>query len=86
MLPMATVTIRKVADEAPAATLTEAGTVRAEFVLVNVTIAPPVGAAWVKATVQVVDETGPRLSVLQVSEETSTGATKLIAALAELLL
>jgi hypothetical protein len=85
-MPMAEVVTVKVADEAPAATVTDAGTVRTELVLVKVTIAPPVGAAWVRVTVQVLEEMGPRLMELQDSEETNTGATRLMVALAELLL
>jgi hypothetical protein len=81
---MAAVTIVKVADVAPAGTVTDAGTVRAKSVLVKVTITPPVGAAWVRVTVQVLEETGPRLIELQTSEETRTGANRLIVALAEL--
>ena len=76
----------KVAEVAAAATVTEAGTVRVELVLVSVTLAPPVGAAWVKVTVHVVDELWPRLVGLQASEETSTGATRLTVVFAELLL
>jgi hypothetical protein len=49
-----------------------------------VTVAPPVGAAWVRVTVQVLEEFGPRLVGLQASEETSTDATRLMLALAEL--
>ena len=44
----------RLAAEAPAPTETDAGTDRAEvFVLLNVTVAPPDGAAWFKVTVQV---------------------------------
>lgn len=43
----------KVADVAPAATVTDAGTVSAESLLVNVTLAPPLGAAPLSVTVQV---------------------------------
>src|SRR5580693_5293680 len=50
---MAAVVALKVADVAPAATVTDAGTERAALVLVRVTAAPPVGAAPVKFTVQV---------------------------------
>jgi hypothetical protein len=82
---MAAVVALKVADLAAAATVTEAGTVSVALVLVSVTLAPPVGAAWVRVTVQVLEALGPRLVGLQASVETST-ATKLTVALAELLL
>ena len=42
----------KVAEVAPAATVTEAGTVTAVLSLESVTVAPPVGAAAVRVTVQ----------------------------------
>jgi hypothetical protein len=83
---MAAAVAVKVAEVAVAATVTAAGTVRVALVLVRVTAAPPVGAAWVRVTVQVLDELGPRLVGLQTSEETSTGAARLIVTLAELLL
>jgi hypothetical protein len=82
---MAAVVALKVADMEAVATVTEAGAVSVALVLVKVTAAPPVGAGWVRVTVQVLAELGPRLVGLQVSEETST-ATKLTVALAELLL
>ena len=85
MLAMAAVVALKVAVIAAAATVTDAGAVRVALVLVRVTAAPPVGAAWVRVTVQVLDAFGPRLVGLQASDETST-ATKLTVALAELLL
>jgi hypothetical protein len=85
LLPMATVVALKVADMAAAATVTEAGTVSVALVLVRATAAPPVGAGWVRVTVQVLEALGPRLVGLQASEETST-TTMLIVALAELLL
>lgn len=44
----------KVAEFVPAATVTDAGTVRTVFVFVSVTTAPPVGAAPLKVTVQAV--------------------------------
>ena len=75
----------KVAVVAPAATVTDAGTVSVPLVLVTVTAAPPVGAARVSVTVQVLVELGPRLVGLQASGETST-ATRLTVALAEVLL
>ena len=85
MLPRAAVVALKVAEVAAAATVTDAGTVRVALVLVNVTAAPPVGAAWVRVTVQVLEAFGPRVVGLQASEETRT-ATKLTVAVAELLL
>ena len=75
-----------VAVVAAAATVTDAGTVRVALVLVRVTLAPPVGAAWVNVTVQVLEALGPRLVGLQTREETRTGAARLIVAFAELLL
>jgi hypothetical protein len=75
-----------VAVVAAAATVTETGTVSVALVLVSVMLAPPAGAALVRITVQMPDAFGPRLVGLQASEETRTGATKVIVALAELLL
>jgi hypothetical protein len=83
---MVVVVALKVAVVAAATTVTDAGTVRVELVLVRVTLAPPVGAAWVRVTVQVLEEFGPKLVGLQATEETSTGATRLMLVLAELLL
>jgi hypothetical protein len=71
---MAPAAALKVAEVAPAATVTDAGTVRVELVLVKVTVAPPVGAAWVRVTVHVLEEFGPRLAGLQASKETSAVA------------
>jgi hypothetical protein len=51
----------KVAEVAPAATTTDAGTVTTAVLLLRPTEAPPAGAAWVKVTVQVV--VLPELSV-----------------------
>ena len=85
MAPMVAVVALKVAEVAAAATMTDAGTVKVELVLVRATTAPPVGAGWVRVTVQMLEELGPRLVGLQASEETST-ATMLMVELAELLL
>jgi hypothetical protein len=52
----------------------------------SVTEAPPTGAALVRVTVHVEEPLGPRLVGLHVSEETRTGATRLMVAFAELLL
>jgi len=71
----------KVAVVADAATLTEAGTLSIELLLDNLTLAPPLGAGWVKATVQVLDEFAPRLDGLHATEEIDT-ETRLRLALA----
>jgi len=76
----------KVAVVAAAATVTEAGTVKVALVFVRATLAPPVGAAFVNVTVQVLDEFGPRLVGLQATDDTNAGATRLTVVLAELLL
>jgi hypothetical protein len=69
---------------APPATVTDAGTVSAGWLLVRLTAAPPAGAALVKVTVHVLDAFAPRLVGLQVSEETRTDATSPTVAFAEL--
>jgi hypothetical protein len=69
-----------------AATVTDVGTVSVAFVFVNVTTAPPVGAACVSVTVQVLEAFCPRLVGLHTSDDTKTEAAKLIVAFAELLL
>jgi len=86
LLPMAAVVALKVAEVAAAATVTEAGTVSVASVLVRATAAPPAGAALLRVTVQVLEELGPKLVGLQASEETSTGPSKAMVALAEVLL
>ena len=86
MLAMATVVALKFTQVAAAATVTDAGTVSVEFVLVRITVAPPVGAGWVSVTVQVLEELGPRVVGLQMREETSTGAARVMVALADVLL
>jgi hypothetical protein len=85
LLMVAVVTV-KVPEVEAAATVTDAGTVSLELVFDKVTLAPPVGAAWVRVTVQVLDEFGPRLAALHDNAETKTGATRLTVVLAELLL
>jgi hypothetical protein len=85
LLTAAVVTVKLAAAEA-AATVTDDGTVRVELVLVRVTLAPPVGAGWVKVTVQVLEELGATLVGLQANEETRTGAARLTVVLALLLL
>jgi len=75
----------KVAVLAPTGTVTEAGTVSETLLLAKVTLEPPVGAAWVRVTVQVPTALGPRLAGLQATLETRTGASRLIVAVFELL-
>jgi hypothetical protein len=85
-LAIAAVVALNVAVVAAAATVTEPGTVRVALVFVSVTLAAPAGAALDRVTVHVLEAFGPRLVGLQASEETSTGATRVMVALAELLL
>ena len=86
MLLIVVVVAVNVAVVAAAATVTDAGTVRVVVLLVNVTVAPPVGAAWARVTVQVLDAFCPKLVGLQATEDINTGATRLMLVLAELLL
>jgi hypothetical protein len=71
----------KLAVVAAAATVTDAGTVREVLLLDSVTAAPPAGATLVRVTVQALVALGPKLVGLQASDDTSTGATRLMAAL-----
>src|SRR5580700_12278080 len=75
----------KVAVVAPAATVTVAGPVSEALLLASVTLEPPVGEIWVIVTVHVLTALCPRLVGLQASVETSTGATRVIEAVADLL-
>ena len=67
----------------PAVTVIEAGTERAVLVSVSVTAAPPLGATLLRVTVQVLDEFGPILLGLHANDDTTTGVTRLTAALAD---
>ncbi len=86
MLLMVVVVALKVAVVAAAATVTDVGTVRVAFVFVSAIAAPPAGAACVRVTVQVLEAFCPKLVGLHTSDDTSTGANRLIVAFAELLL
>ena len=86
MLAIAPVVTVKFAEVAAAATVTDAGTVNVALEFARVTLAPPVGAAWVRVIVHVLEEFAPMPVGLQLRDETSTGATRLTMALAELLL
>jgi hypothetical protein len=83
---MVVVVTLKVEDVAAAATVTEAGTVKVALEFARVTLAPPAGAAWVRVTVQVLEELAPMLEGLQLRDETSTDAARFTVVLAELLL
>ena len=74
-----------IAVVAPAATVTDAGTVSEALLLASVTLDPPVGAVWFSVTVQVLTALCPRLAGMQATPETSTGASRLIVAVCELL-
>jgi len=84
LLPIVVVVALNVAVFAAAATVTDAGTVSVELLFVKVTVAPPVGAACVSVTVQVLEAFCPRLVGLHASDETSTEAVRLMLVLAEL--
>ena len=75
----------KFAVEAPAATVTEAGTVSEVLLLASVTAEPPVGAVWESVIVQALTALWLRLTGLQATPETRTGASRLIVAVFELL-
>lgn len=61
----------KVAVVAVAATVTEAGTVKAPLLLASVTSAPPDGAALFRVTVQALVAFGPRLEGAQTNDDTT---------------
>ena len=86
MLLIVPVVTLNVAVVAVAATVTEVGTVKVELLFDRLTLAPPVGADWVRVTVQVLDEFWPRLLGLHDNEDTNTGATRLTVVFLELLL
>jgi hypothetical protein len=81
---MAAVVALNVPDVAAAAIVTDFGTVNAELEFDRVALIPPAGAGCDRLTVQVLDAFGPRLVGLQVSEEISTGAPRLMVVFAEL--
>ena len=83
MLAMVPLVAPKVVVADPAATVAEAGTVSAAALLDKATLAPPTGATCVSVMVQVLEEFCPRLAGLQLSEETNTGAVKVMLAVAE---
>jgi hypothetical protein len=75
----------KPAEVAPAATVTEDGTVSSVLLEVNATADPPVGAAALSATVQVVEPLDARLVAVHCREDTvAAGAVSAIEAGCEL--
>jgi hypothetical protein len=70
---------------APAATVTDAGTVSEVLLLASVTLDPPDGAVWFIVTVQVLTALWPRLTGLHDTPEIRTGATRPTVAISELL-
>ena len=72
-----------VAEVAAAVTVTEPGTANVELLSDKVTRAPPLGAACVRVTVQVLDELGPRLFGLQDKAEIEMAAISGTVVLAE---
>jgi hypothetical protein len=83
---MLAVVALKVAVVVAAVTVTDAGTVSVALVFVSVTNAQPAGATLLSVTVQALEAFCPRLVGLHASEDTSTGATRLIVVFAEVLL
>ena len=75
----------KVAVVPPAATVTDAGTVSKILLLASATLDPPAGAVWVSVTVQVLVALCPRLVGAHAKVDTTTGASRLMAAVCELL-
>ena len=70
---------------APELTVTDAGTVSEALLLPSVTLDPAAGAARVRVTVQKLVALCPRLVGLHTTLETSTGASRLMVAVFELL-
>jgi hypothetical protein len=68
----------KLAVVAAAATVTEAGTVKAALLLLSATGAPPAGAALVRVTVQALVAFGPMVEGAQVNDESSTDVRTVI--------
>jgi hypothetical protein len=66
----------KIAAVAPAATVTDPGTVSNALLLDSVTVEPPAGAACASVTVQLLTALCPRLVGLHTTPETNTGATR----------
>lgn len=70
----------------PAPTVTDGGAVSRLLTVDTTTFAPPAGALFDNVTVHVLEVEGPRVVGVHASDDTNTGAIRLIVALAELLL
>ena len=84
LLLTAAVDTLKVAEVAEAATVADAGTVKAGLVFASVMTAPPVGALCDKVTVQMADAFAPRVADAHDNEDTVTGTAKPTVMLEEL--
>jgi hypothetical protein len=86
LLLTAAVDTVKLADVAPAGTVTDGATIKFALEFERVTLAPPEGAGWVSVTVQVPEEFGPTLLGLHDKEDTDTDpdATRFTMVFAEL--
>ena len=80
------VVAENVAEVALGGTVTDGGIVMAELFSERLTVAPASGAGWVRMTVQVAEESAPRLVRLHASEDIGTVATRLTLVVAKLLL
>jgi hypothetical protein len=74
LLLTAVVDTVKLADVAPAGTVTDGAIVNVALEFERVTLAPPLGAACVRLTVQMPEEFGPTLLGLHDKEDTVTDA------------
>ena len=83
---MAAVVALKVAEVAAAATVTDAGTVSVELVLVRATVAPPVGAALGQGDGAGAGGVGSEAGGIAGQRGNQHRAARLMVALAELLL
>jgi len=75
----------KVAELAPAAAVTEAGTVRKEVLPESANVAPPAGAGWLRMTVQVAALLESKLEGLHCREAGASEDTKVREVVRELL-
>jgi hypothetical protein len=75
LLLTAAVDTVKLAEEAPGAIVTDGATVSVALEFARVTLAPPVGAAWLRLTVQMLEEFDPTLLGLHDKVDTETDAS-----------